>query len=84
MTNILLIFFDLEIKNKQIIKEKKRSILNLQGALEKEQKFKIELQVRKSENSEVLAKLQTTKHNINNMEKHNKDLENIKIEWDSL
>jgi hypothetical protein len=40
MTNILLRLFDLEIKNKQIIKKKDRSIQNLQGALEKEQKLK--------------------------------------------
>ncbi len=43
MTNILLIFFDLEIKNKQIIEEKDRSVQNLQGALEKEQKLKAKL-----------------------------------------
>jgi hypothetical protein len=36
MTNILLRLFDLEIKNKQIIEEKDKSIQNLQGALEKE------------------------------------------------
>jgi hypothetical protein len=36
MTNIFLIFFDLEIKNKLIIEEKDRSVQNLQGALEKE------------------------------------------------
>jgi hypothetical protein len=29
-----------------------------------------------------LAKLQTTKHKINNMEKHNNDLENIRVERD--
>jgi hypothetical protein len=40
MTNILLRLFDLEIKNKQIIKKKDRFVQNLQGALEKEQKLK--------------------------------------------
>jgi hypothetical protein len=29
-----------------------------------------------------LAKLQIAKHKINNMEKHNKDLENIRVERD--
>jgi hypothetical protein len=52
--------------------------------LEKEQNFKVELQVRKNENNEVLVELQTTKYNINNMEKHNKDLENIIMDRDSL
>jgi len=37
-----------------------------------------------SENSHVLAELQVTRQNINNMEKHGKDLENIKIEKDFL
>jgi len=45
------IYIDLEIKNKKIIKEKDRSVQNLQGALEKEQKLKIELKDRNSENS---------------------------------
>jgi hypothetical protein len=36
MTNILLRFFDLEIKNKQIIEENDRFVQNLQGVLEKE------------------------------------------------
>jgi hypothetical protein len=36
MTNILLRFFDLEIKKKKIIKEKDRSIQNIHEALEKE------------------------------------------------
>jgi hypothetical protein len=57
MKNILLILFDLEIKNKQIIKEKDRSVQNLQGALEKEQKLKAKLHDRNSENNQVLAKL---------------------------
>jgi hypothetical protein len=57
MINILLKLFDLEIKIKQIIKEKDRSIQNLQRALEKEQKFKVELQVKKNENNEILAEL---------------------------
>jgi hypothetical protein len=41
MTNILLRLSNLEIKNKQIIKEKDRFVQNLQGALEKEQKLKV-------------------------------------------
>jgi hypothetical protein len=36
MTNVQFRLFDLEIKKKQIIEEKDRSIQNLQGALEKE------------------------------------------------
>jgi len=40
MTNILLRLSNLEIKHKQIIKEKDISISNLQRALEKEQKLK--------------------------------------------
>jgi hypothetical protein len=43
MTNILLKLFDLEIKNKQIIKENDIFVQNLHGALEKEHKFKVEL-----------------------------------------
>jgi hypothetical protein len=42
------------------------------------------LQVRKNENSEVLVELQITREKINNMEKHNKDLENIRVDKDSL
>jgi hypothetical protein len=85
MTNILLKLFYLEIKNKHIIKEKDKSIQNLQGVLEKEQKFKAELQVKKNENNEVLAKPQITRQKINNMEKHmNKDLENIRVDRGSL
>jgi hypothetical protein len=38
-TNILLRLSDLEIKNKQI-REKDKFVQNMQGALEKEQKFK--------------------------------------------
>jgi hypothetical protein len=57
MTNIMLIFFDLEIKNKQITQEKDRFVQNLQRALEKEQKLKVELQVKKHENNEVLIEL---------------------------
>ncbi len=57
MTNMLLRLSDLEIKSKQIIGEKDRSVQNLQRALEQEQKFKAKLQVRKNENSEVLAEL---------------------------
>ncbi len=56
----------------------------MQGALEQEQKLKTKLQVRKNENSEVLAKLQTTGQKINNMEKHNKDLDNIRVKKDSF
>lgn len=58
MTNILFIFFNLEIRNKQIIEEKDISIHNLQGVLEKEQKLKTKLQVKKHENNEVLTKLE--------------------------
>jgi hypothetical protein len=43
------------------MKEKDISIQNLHGTLEKEQKFKAKLQVRKNEDSEALAKLQTTR-----------------------
>ncbi len=69
MTNTLFRLFNLEIKNKQTIEEKDRSIQNFQGALEKEQKFKVELQDRNSENSQVLEGFQVAKQNINNMEK---------------
>jgi hypothetical protein len=51
--------------------------------LEKEQKFKEKLQDRNNENSHVLVELQTTRQKIY-MEKHSKDLENIKMESDSL
>jgi hypothetical protein len=34
MTSILFKLFDLEIRNKQIIEEKDKYVLNLQGALE--------------------------------------------------
>jgi hypothetical protein len=83
MTNILLRFFDLEIRNNQIIEED-IYIQNLEGVLEKEQKFKTKLHVRKNENNEVLTELQITKQNINNMEKHDKDLENVIVYRDSL
>ena len=36
------------------------------------------------ENNEVLAKLQTTREKVNDMEKHNKDLEKIRVERDYL
>jgi hypothetical protein len=36
MINVLLKLSDLEIKNKQIIEEKDRSVQNVKGALEKE------------------------------------------------
>ncbi len=55
MTNILFRLSDLEIKNKQIIEEKDISIQNLQGALEKEQKLKAELQDKNGENNQILA-----------------------------
>jgi hypothetical protein len=55
MINTMLKLSNLEIKNKHIIKEKDRSIQNLEGALEKEQKLKVELHDRNSENSQVLA-----------------------------
>ncbi len=84
MRNILFRLFNLEIKNKQIIEEKNIFAQNLQGALEKEQKHKAKLQDRNSENSQVLAKLQVARQKINNMEKQNKNLENIKIEKDFL
>jgi hypothetical protein len=51
MTNILLRFFNLEIKNKQIIEEKDKYVQNLQGVLEKE------LQMKQDENNEVLVEL---------------------------
>jgi hypothetical protein len=50
MTNILLKLSNLEIKNKQII-EKDKFVQNLQGALEKEQKLKVELHDMSSKNS---------------------------------
>jgi ABC-type uncharacterized transport system ATPase subunit len=83
MTNILLKLFNLEINNKQII-EKDIFVRNLQRTFEKEQKLKVELQDKNNENSQVLVKLQAAKHKINNMEKQNKDLENIQIERDFL
>ncbi len=83
MTNILLKLSNLEIKNKQII-EKDKFVQNLQGALEKEQKLKVELHDMSSKNSQILAELQVARQKINNLEKQSKDLENIKIERDSL
>ncbi len=84
VVNILFRVFNLEIMNKQIIDEKDRSIQNLQGALEKEQKLKAELQDRNNENNKILAELQATKQKINNMEMHSNNLENIRIKRDSL
>jgi hypothetical protein len=55
----------------------------MQGALE-EQKLKAELHVKHDENNVVLVKLQIDKQKINNIEKHNKDLEKIKVEKDFL
>jgi hypothetical protein len=43
MTNILLRLSDMEIINKQIREEKDKFVQNLQGALQKEQKFKAKL-----------------------------------------
>ncbi len=40
MTNIMVRLFDLEIKNKHIIKEKDKFVKNLHEVLEKEQKFR--------------------------------------------
>jgi hypothetical protein len=57
MTTILLRLSDMEIKNKQIIEENNRSIQNLHGTLQKEQKFKAKLQDRNNENSQVLVEL---------------------------
>jgi hypothetical protein len=57
MTNILLKLYNLEIKNKQIVKEKDRFVQNLQGTLEKEHKFKAKLHDRNNENSQVLVEL---------------------------
>jgi predicted metalloprotease len=51
----------LEIKNKRITHENEKFVQNLQGAFEKEQKLKIELQNKKDENNEILAELQTAK-----------------------
>jgi hypothetical protein len=40
--------------------------------------------VKQDDNNEVLAKLQTFRQKINNMEKHNKDIENIEVDIDFL
>ncbi len=77
MTNILFILFDLEIKNKQVIDEKDRSVQILQGTLEKQQNLKVKLYDMNSENSQILTEFQATIQKINNME-------NIRIERDSL
>jgi hypothetical protein len=79
MTNIMFKLSNLEIINKHITEEKNKFVQNLQGALEKEWKLKVELQVKKDENNEVFVKLQTTRRKINNMEKHDKDLKKIKV-----
>ncbi len=52
--------------------------------MEKDNKLKVELYMTQDENNEVWAKLQTTRQKVNDMEKHNKDLENIRVERDSL
>jgi hypothetical protein len=51
----------------------------LQGALEKKQKLRAKLHKKQAENNEILVELQIARQNINNMEKHNKDLEMTKI-----
>jgi hypothetical protein len=84
MTNTLLRLFNLETNNKQIIEENAIFEQNLQGALEKEQKFKAELQNRNNGNNHVLVELQANKQKINKMKRQNKDLENMKIKRDSL
>ncbi len=60
MMNIMFKLFEMEIKNKQIIEEKDKFVQNLKGALEKEQKLKVELHVKHDENNEVLVELQIT------------------------
>jgi hypothetical protein len=40
--------------------------------------------VKQDENNEILAKLQTFRQKINNMEKHYKDLEKIRVEREYL
>jgi hypothetical protein len=57
MINILFRLSNLEIKNKQIIKEKDKCVQNLQRALEKEQKLQAKLKDKNIKNSQVLAKL---------------------------
>jgi len=61
MTNIMLKLFDLEIKNKHIIHEKDIFVQNVQGALEKENKLKAELQDKNNENNQILVEVQTTR-----------------------
>ncbi len=51
MTNILFSLFDLKIKNKQIIEKKDKFVQNLQGALEKKEKLKVELQDKNNKNN---------------------------------
>jgi mevalonate kinase len=57
----------MEIKKKKIIEENDRYVQNLQGALEKEQKFKVELQDMNNENSKVLVELKVVKQKIANI-----------------
>ncbi len=83
MTNILFRLSNLEIRNKQIIEIKDKYVQNLR-ALEKEQKFRTKLHKKQDENNEVLVELQIARQNINSMEKHNKDMEMIRVERDSL
>ncbi len=84
MTNILFRLFDLEIRNKHTMKEKEKFVQNLQGILENELKLITKLQVKQNENNEILAQLQIIRQKINNMEKHNKDLEKNIAKKDSL
>jgi chromosome segregation ATPase len=50
----------------------------------KDQKLKAKLRDKNSENNRILAELQVVRQKINNMEKQNKDLGNVKIKRDSL
>ncbi len=84
MTNILFIIANMEIKNKHIIDEKDKFVQHMQGALKKEYKFTTKLQDKNNENNQVLVELQVVKQNINNMEKQNKDMENVVTKRNSL
>ncbi len=75
MTNILIRFSDLEISNKQVIEEKDKFIYNLQGG------FQERVEIRSKVTGQELQKI---RQKINNMEKHDKDLENIIVERDFL
>ncbi len=56
----------------------------MQGALEKDQRLKTKLRDKNSEDKRILAELQVVRQKINNMEKQNKDMGNVKIERDFL